>query len=247
MAEVIQYTLGMSNGFFVKDRSIIAVDSGSELGREYFLSVCKACGIRPEQIRLLIVSHGHVDHFVNMGEMKAVTGAPVMCHKNAERTLREALYPDVRPRNRLGEWIRSQSPPDEEPVPVVHPIAPDIVVEGTVDLGPWGVDGRLVETFGHSLSCMSLVLDSGQAIVGDLLVADPRDSSASLAYFSYTDDQSVADQQLFAGVSYLLEHAETFYSGHGGPFARDEIIRALAAAKAEAAEGRVRLGRRESD
>jgi len=48
-------------------------------------------------------------------------------------------------------------------------------------------------------------------------------------------------------VSYLLEHAETFYSGHGGPFARDEIIRALAAAKAEAAEGRVRLGRRESD
>ena len=247
MAEVIQYTLGMSNGFFVKDRGIVAVDSGSELGSEHFLSVCSDCEVEPEQIQLLIVSHGHVDHFVNMGEMKAVTGAPIMCHKNAERTLREAIYPDVHPRNRLGEWISSQRSPDEEPVPVVHPIVPDIVVEGTVDLRPWGVEGRLVETFGHSLSCMSLVLDSGQAIVGDVLVEDPRDGSASLAYFSYTDDQPAADQQLFAGVAYLLEHADTFYSGHGGPFTRDEIIQALAAAKAEAAEDRVRLERREGD
>lgn len=237
--------MGMSNGFFVKDRGVIAVDTGSKLGSECFLSVCKDCGIEPEQIRLLVVSHGHVDHFVNAGRMRAVTGAPIMCHKNAERSLREALYPDVRPRNRLGEWIRSQSSPGEEPVPVLYPILPDIIVEGTVDLRPWGVDGLLVETFGHSLSCMSPVLESGQAIVGDLLVEDPRDGSASLAYFSYTDDQSMADRQLFASVSYLLEHAETFYSGHGGPFSREEIIQALAAAKTEAAEDRVRLGRRE--
>ncbi|MBN1321010.1 MAG: MBL fold metallo-hydrolase [Thermoleophilia bacterium] len=247
VAEVIQYTLGMSNGFFVKDRGIIAVDSGSELGREHFLSACKECGIEPEQIKLLVVTHGHVDHFVNVGEMKAVTGAPIMCHKGAERNLREAIYPDVRPRNRLGDWLLSQADPDEEPVPVVYPIEPDIVVEGMVDLRPWGIDGRLVETFGHSLSCMSLLLDSGQAIVGDLLVVDPRDGTASLAYFSYSDDQSVADRQVFASVSYLLDNAELFYCGHGGPFTRDEIIEALAAAKAEADEDRVRLGRRESD
>ena len=74
MAEVIQYTLGMSNGFFVKDRGTIAVDCGSELGREHFLKACRDCGIAPEDIGLLVVSHGHVDHFVNMAEMRAVTG-----------------------------------------------------------------------------------------------------------------------------------------------------------------------------
>ena len=161
-----------------------------------------------------------------------------MCHKNAERSLRDALYPNVRPRNRLGDWIISGVTPEEEPVPVVHPIAPDIVVEGTVDLSPWGIDGRLVETFGHSQSCMSLLLDSGQALTGDVLVVDPRDGSASLAYFGYEDDLAISDQQLFASVTLLLDNADTFFSGHGGPFTREEIVEALAAAKAEAAEGR---------
>jgi len=245
MAEVIQYTLGMSNGFFVKDSGIIAVDSGSELGRERFLEVCVDKGIAPRDIRLLVVSHGHVDHFVNMDEMRAVTGAPIMCHRNAALNLREARYPDVRPRNEVGCFIWDNKEPGYEPVPVLHPMEPDLVVEGTVDLSPWGVRGRLVETFGHSLSCMSLVLESGQAIVGDLVVADPRDDSATLAYFCYTDDLAAANEQVFASVASLLVNGEIFYSGHGGPFSREEVAVALAAARAEAAQSGDGTGRRD--
>jgi glyoxylase-like metal-dependent hydrolase (beta-lactamase superfamily II) len=224
----------MSNGFFVKDQGLIAVDCGSELGRDLFLEVCAENNIAPADIRLLVVSHGHVDHFVNMDEMKTATGAPIMCHKNAERSLREAIYPDVRPRNLLGDYIISQRDPEQNPVPVLHPMEPDLVVEGTVDLRPWGIAGRLVETFGHSDSCMSLILDSGQAIVGDLLVEDPRDGSASVAYFCCSDDIAAVNEQVFASVEYLLDNAHIFYSGHGGPFTRDEIVTALAAARAEA-------------
>jgi glyoxylase-like metal-dependent hydrolase (beta-lactamase superfamily II) len=222
MAEVIQYTLGMSNGFFVKDDGFVAVDCGSELGVEPFLGVCAESGVEPKDIRLLVVTHGHVDHFVNMGEMRTATGAPIMCHKNAERSMREARFPEVRPRSGF------------QPVPVLCPIAPDLVVSGTVDLGPWGIGGRLVETPGHSDSCMSMVLDSGQALVGDLVVEDPRDHSASLAYFCCTDDMAAADRQIFLSVEYLLKSAATFFSGHGGPFTKADVARALKAAQAEA-------------
>jgi hydroxyacylglutathione hydrolase len=236
MAEVVQYTLGMSNGFFVKDRGLIAVDCGSELGREPFLDVCERHGITPRDISLLVVSHGHVDHFVNMDEMRAITGAPLMCHKNAARPLREALYPDVRPRNAAGRFIWDSRDPSEEPVPVLHPMEPDLLVEGTVDLSGWGIQGRLVETPGHSDSCMSLVLDSGEAIVGDLVVEDPRDGSATVAYFCLSDDLEAANRQVFASVASLLDVADSFYCGHGGPYTKAEVNEALAAARAEAAE-----------
>lgn len=234
MAEVIQYTLGMSNGFFVRDRGLIAVDCGSELGREPFLRVCEEHGIAPRDIGLLVVSHGHADHYVNMDEMRAVTGAPLMCHKNAERNLRETIYPDVRARNRVGRGILAQVRSEEEPVPILPPMAPDLLVQGTVDLEPWGISGRLVETPGHSPSCMSVILESDQAIVGDLIVADPVDGSVCLAYFCSIDDIEAANEQVFASVEYLLAHAETFYSGHGGPFTHDEVTRALDEARAEA-------------
>jgi hydroxyacylglutathione hydrolase len=244
MAGVIQYTLGMSNGFFVRDSGIIAVDCGSELGREPFLKVCAENGIAPRDIRLLVVSHGHVDHFVNVDEMRAVTGAPIMCHKNAVDSLRHALYPKVKPRNDLGKYMIAQQPPGVEPVPVLLPMEPDIIVEGTVDLSPWGINGRLVETFGHSDSCMSLLLDSGQALTGDLLVEDPRDNTASLAYFFCTEDFDAANRQIFASVSFLLENAGIFYSGHGGPFTKDAVVKALAAAQAEAVGWKDESGRR---
>lgn len=236
MSDVIQYRLGMANGFFVRGDGVIAVDSGCELGREAFLGVCEEAGVAPDDIRLLVVTHGHVDHFLNMGEMRAVTGAPLMCHKNAEASLRQALHPNVRARSRLGRYMLTQLPPSEEPLALMRPVAPDIVVEGTVDLRPWGVEGRLVETFGHSDGCMSVILDSGQAIVGDLLVEDVRDGSPSLAFLCYTDDIQAANEQLFRSARYLAENAETFYSGHGGPFSKDDLLAALAAAGAEAAE-----------
>jgi len=235
MTEVLQYTLGMSSGFFVRGEGVIAVDSGCELGREHFLGVCARTGVDPAEIRLQVVTHGHVDHFLNMDEMRAVTGAPLMCHRNAERSLKEAAHPDVRPRNGLGRWMLSELPPSEEPLGLLRPMTPDIVVEGTVDLRPWGVEGRLVETFGHSDGCMSVILDTGEALVGDLLVEDPRDGSPSLAYLCYTDDIATANRQLFASAEHLVDNAHTFYSGHGGPFSKADLVEALAAARDEAA------------
>lgn len=236
MSEVIQYTLGMANGFFVRGRNgVIAVDSGCELGREPFLTVCANTGVNPAEIQLLVVTHGHVDHFLNVGVMKEETGAPLVCHRNAERYLREALPPQVWARNALGRYMLAELPPSEEPIRLMRPVDPDLVIEGTLDLEPWGVDGQIIETPGHSDGCISVVLASGEAIVGDLLVCDPRDGTASLAFLCSSHDVQAANVELFASAERLAQCARIFYSGHGGPFTREELLTALAAARAEAA------------
>jgi glyoxylase-like metal-dependent hydrolase (beta-lactamase superfamily II) len=106
MSEVIQYTVGMSNGFFIRNgKTVVAVDSGGEPGKDVFLKVCSDNNVVPRDIRLLIVTHGHVDHFVNIGPMKELTGAPILCHKEAARFLRGGLSPQVFGRNQAGRDI----------------------------------------------------------------------------------------------------------------------------------------------
>jgi len=235
MGKVIQYTLGMANGFFVVDDGIIAVDSGSLLGADLFKEVCDTNGIDPRDIKLIAVTHGHVDHFFNAGEMRALTGAPIMCHVNAAESLREGLRPQTAPRTEVGRMILSGPPPEGAPVSGIPKVAPDIEVSGTVDLGEWGIAGKLVETPGHSQGCMSFVGDWGDAIVGDLIVEEPGTGAATLAYFAYAEDVHEASVEIVDSVKKLLsfEYLNTFYSGHGGPFSRDDV--AVACQKEEAA------------
>ena len=233
--KIIQYTLGMSNGFFIRDRGVIAVDCGSELGAGYFLEACKSGGIDTKEITLIVTTHEHVDHIINLGAMRAVTKAPILCHRNAALSLRLGLHPVVAPRNAVGRKVLSEMNPDEEPCPYLPPIEPDLIFEGEFDLSPYGVDARLIETPGHSKSCISVVTSDRQAIVGDLLV-DDFTGSATLAFLCY-GDVSECNPVLFKSCEKLLEAADTFYSGHGGPFTHAEFETALRQAREEASSG----------
>ncbi|HHT17716.1 MAG TPA: MBL fold metallo-hydrolase [Papillibacter sp.] len=231
MTEVIQYTIGMSNGFFIRSgETVIAVDSGGEMGDGPFLDVCRKHGIDPRSIALLVVTHGHVDHFVNMGAMKALTKAPLLCHKLAAPFLWEGLKPDVFGRNALGRAVMARQAIEGDPIPFVPKVEPDILFEGTYDLKPWGIDGKIIETPGHSKCSTAVILDSGQALVGDTIAQPPGASTVGLAFLSDTEN---SDAVLFDSVERILSAAHTVYSGHGGPFSRDEVMAALLEEKAQ--------------
>lgn len=236
MSKVFQYECGMSNGFFIFDKAVVAVDSGCLEGEEVFLDVCKKAGIKPTDIKLIIVTHGHVDHFYNVPAMKKLSGAPVMCHKNAADFLNKGLDPDVMGRTSEGkEIIRRQeaegNPTDHTPVVKV-----DYEIEGDYDLTPWGVSGKLIYTPGHSRGCMSVVLDTREAIVGDIIVKTPLTGLPGLAFLSYGED---TNEELYASVRKLLDCADKFYSGHGGPFDRDTVSEILKKDEEAYREGRL--------
>ena len=243
MAKVLQYKSGMSNGFFVVDRETICVDGGALLGAEHFLRACEECGIDPKAVKLIVVSHAHVDHFVNCDEMRKLTGAPILCHEASRDTLVNAKLPVCYPRSRLGEYVDDfrikMTKLHGEPVPYLPPMTPDITFTGEFDLTPYGVDGKIIETFGHSLTCTSVVLADRQAILGDICVDDEfTDGVPQITYFGYDPDRRKANDLLFPACDRLLELADTFYSGHGGPFTREQFAAAVEAAREEDREYR---------
>ncbi len=51
-------------------------------------------GRKPTDIERIYLTHAHPDHFGCAGLLQEASGAPVVCHRNAERTLRAMANPD---------------------------------------------------------------------------------------------------------------------------------------------------------
>ena len=238
MAKVIQYQAGMSNGFFVTDGdAVIAVDGGALYGAQYAQKACDDADIDPKSIRLIVVSHPHVDHTCNLEELRKLSGAPIAVNKAGAEEMIHAERPHVFPRCKIGdeimEFAKSQGGMPDDYLP---PIIPDIVWEGELDLHPYGIAGKVICTPGHSLADSCVVLEDGQAIVGDLICEDQFTHGApTIAYFGYDPDRNKANALLFPSLEKLAAYgSHTYYSGHGGPFTRAQFDEAFEKAKAEA-------------
>lgn len=238
MAKVIQYPAGMSNGFFVVEgESVLAVDGGALYGREFAEKACADAGIDPGRIKLIVVSHPHVDHTCNVDELRKLSGAPIAVHRSAMQSMVDAERPHVFPRCAIGDEImefakKMGGMPDD----YLPPIVPDITWEGEFDLHPYGISGKVIYTPGHSLFDCCVVLEDGQAIVGDLICEDQfTHGKPTIAYFGYDPDRDKANKMLLPNLEKLAATGcSVFFAGHGGPFTRAQFETALAEAKAEA-------------
>jgi glyoxylase-like metal-dependent hydrolase (beta-lactamase superfamily II) len=66
---------------------------------------------------------------------------------------------------------------------------PDIVIDDEYDLNEHGISGKIIHTPGHSRSSVSILLDNGEALVGDLV----RDTgSGRIGLGMFCEDKRVA-------------------------------------------------------
>jgi glyoxylase-like metal-dependent hydrolase (beta-lactamase superfamily II) len=219
---ITRIKLSFSNAYLVQDRHTILVDTGMPGEERKILRAAQKAGVKASDIRLILHTHGHVDHAGSTAALAKLLGVPTAGHCADEALLRTGRMNPLQPLRLEARLIK---PLVDKPFP---PAAPDLLVDETTDLAEFGVQGRLLETPGHTAGSISLLLPNGEAIVGDVMMGgfmggNLLGSRPNCHYFA--DNLAAVRQSIHA---LLAAGVKTFYVGHGGPLARDAVARAFA-------------------
>jgi len=237
MAEaVIQINAGkFTNVFLIRGRTgCVLVDTGNPGKADRILKRLAEHGIAPDDIRLILLTHGHTDHFGSAAALRERTGALVAVHALDADAVRQGIHQpgSLQPTGRLGAlFMRISALWNLAVSDHAHAFEPDIVFEGEwrLDeytstlrrgsgqalLGAGGVAGRMLPTPGHTPGSVSVLLDSGEAIVGDMVMGKlmgmlRKPGPPIVAWDLERNWESV--RQLLAFWPRIV------YVGHGGPF-----------------------------
>lgn len=180
-------------------------------------------GITPDEIRAIIITHCHWDHIGCAKELKEITGAKIVVHKNEKDLLTKgelAAPPGVTRWGRLFGAILFRW---SNKIPL-KPCGVDVVIEEEeVSLEEYGIKGKIVFTPGHSPGSISVVLDSGEAFVGDMAMNGlPLTVGPSLPIFA---DDVPALKNSWQKLVHI--GVKKIYPAHGGPFPIEKLLRKI--------------------
>jgi hydroxyacylglutathione hydrolase len=192
----------------------VLIDPGPPGAAEVVIAGVEAAGVRPAEIRLVFVTHGHLDHYGAAPEVQAWCGAPVAAGAgepefSCER--RNAVPPAQTLRGSIVRWIYLL-------LALRRPHAPlqaDLVLEDDADLGQYGLEARTVLLPGHSPQSLGVWTAEGDLFVGDLLVNYTAPSQPI-----YLMDEAAWRQSL--ALARALAPRQV-YVGHGEPFASQAL------------------------
>ncbi|HEX2953120.1 MAG TPA: MBL fold metallo-hydrolase [Bacillota bacterium] len=216
--KVIKVNFGFVNSFIIEDQGRALVDTGINLAPDRFEKVFNELKIDPKTINLIIITHGHSDHFAHIKQLQEMTGARILCHEKAAPFIRTGENAEVVPRNWVGRIMMTIF---RGKLKNYQPVEPDILIDEPFDLHDFGVRGTIVPTPGHTDCSISVLLDWGDAIVGDIMMGSPHQPDRPLPAVFANDEKAIAESMRFL----LNSNATQFFGGHAGPFTKEAMIK----------------------
>ncbi|MGD8792944.1 MAG: MBL fold metallo-hydrolase [Anaerolineae bacterium] len=218
---------GHANVFFIRtDNGYILVDAGMPGDTEKLDEVFAITGVDPGSIHLIVVTHGHLDHMGLIAYAKEATGAPVVCHRSLSGKLATGEIEVPVAQNLMGRFLNFVSGvQDMTGGTDIEGVKADILVDDVFDLSEYGISGQITHTPGHSQGSISIFLDNGETLVGDM-VRDEGDGKIGPGMF-YEDKET-----LIASLEKAAQfESSTIFLSHGKTIDNTELNSAIAALK----------------
>jgi glyoxylase-like metal-dependent hydrolase (beta-lactamase superfamily II) len=217
-------SLGFTQCYLLRGERSILIDCGPPNKERLFLKRLKRFSVRPGEIKLIIATHGHWDHIGSAKAIKEITGAGIAIHEKEKDCLQESLMM-LPPSAGLWAAILARTMSFLLPSAPLQATPADLLLGNQAfPLGEYGIPGKVMNTPGHSQGSVSVLLESGEAFVGDLAMNRlPLRLCPGLPIFA--EDLKRARESL----RMLLDQgAKTVYPAHGRPFPGLAIRKMLA-------------------
>jgi glyoxylase-like metal-dependent hydrolase (beta-lactamase superfamily II) len=212
MIQITQIKLRLSNAYLVQGEKAILVDSGAPGEADKILQAVRAAGIAPEDLTLIVHTHVHGDHVGSTAVLQQKLGIPTAYHP-ADQPLMDQGHngrlPGVGLRGQvMSRFLSGSSFPQ---------FVPDVVLAEGFSLRPYGVNGVVWQSPGHTAGSVSLLFPDGQAIIGDLLMGgyvggNLLPQKPNFHYFAESLPQVRRSLDRI-----MAAKPRTLYVGHGGP------------------------------
>jgi hydroxyacylglutathione hydrolase len=214
MAPIHTLSMRMSLAYLIEGSDgMILVDAGLPGEEAKVLRKMKALG--REDLRLIYITHAHIDHYGSAAALRAQTGAQIAIHHSDAEAM-------ARGETRLGTargWghLVGFFLPVLEFIARPEPTTADLPLEDGDGLRNFGLNGSVLHTPGHTLGSSCLLLENGAAFVGDL-VTTTRSPHVQRAF---AQDWSLIPESVRR---LQAQGPRRLYSGHGRrPASRNDL------------------------
>jgi hydroxyacylglutathione hydrolase len=214
---VIPVKLGIVNSFVIKGEKAVVVDTGYPGNGDKLLRCLQKNLIKPEDVSLIVLTHGHIDHYGSAAELRKITGAPIAAHKADAEFLKRGINYIGTPARLSGRVLKFFYAGADEVK--TTPLEVDIIFDNDRDLKEFGIAGRVIHTPGHTEGSVSLILSTGEAIVGDLVMGKFFFKGVP-GYPLFVSDMS----RLRESTQRVVQLSPTIIcASHGGPFSPEML------------------------
>jgi glyoxylase-like metal-dependent hydrolase (beta-lactamase superfamily II) len=159
-----------------------------------------------DDLRLIFITHAHLDHYGSAGALRQLTGASIAIHRADGDAMARGETPLGSARG-WGRMIGTLLPLLEFYLRPESTVA-DLLLDDGDDLRAYGLDAAVLHTPGHTSGSSCLIVEERLAFVGDLLSTVGRPHVQRYL----ADDWSLILSSL---VRLRARRPEWVYAGHG--------------------------------
>lgn len=212
--QIIRINLGFVNAYLLEAADgFVLFDTGIGEVWTKLESELLSRGALPERLKLVILTHGDMDHAGNCKKLQQKYGVSIAVHQADSEMVSTGIS---RPRSannftgKLMTWMASRMKDTS------GSFEPNLYLEDGQSLQEFGLDAAVIDTPGHTPGSIAILTAAGDLIVGDTLSNRRKPKTADLFE---------NEQELKASLTKLRGlKANRVYPGHGKPFPFEELL-----------------------